>query len=206
MKDNRLIFIGAALLAIGSFMPLTSVPLWGEITMYKNGEGDGVILLFLAAASVAISFTKYRKPLYGIGGLALLITFIAISQISEMKSKADQGIAFLNILADTNFANTEYMQIGFSAIILLVGGGLLVFCGSLKTGHTNSVDTSPPPIPESHRRPVVTHEYANAQKMPSKSVDDRYDQLKKLKELFDADILSKEEFEAEKKQILGQDK
>lgn len=56
------------------------------------------------------------------------------------------------------------------------------------------------PPPEQYEEPIpaaAPHEAAPAE-------DDRYAKLKEAKELLDAGILTQEEFEAEKKKILGE--
>lgn len=40
---------GAGLMAFGVFLPFVKVPLFGSLNLFKNGSGDGVIILLLAA-------------------------------------------------------------------------------------------------------------------------------------------------------------
>lgn len=84
-------YLGSAIMAAGVFCPLVSIPIAGSINYFKNGEGDGTFLLFLAAASVAAIFWKRFKFLIVTGGAAIaILTFDLWNFFHKMSlSKAD---------------------------------------------------------------------------------------------------------------------
>jgi len=45
---------GAVLLAMGAFAPLVSAPMLGTINYVRNGNGDGVVILVIAAIALAV--------------------------------------------------------------------------------------------------------------------------------------------------------
>ncbi|ADW16417.1 hypothetical protein Despr_0230 [Desulfobulbus propionicus DSM 2032] len=60
-------------MAAGVFCPLVSIPIAGSINYFKNGEGDGTFLLFLAAISAAAIFWNRFKILVVTGGASIAI-------------------------------------------------------------------------------------------------------------------------------------
>jgi hypothetical protein len=64
---------GAAVLATGVFAPIFSAPVVGSFNYFRNGQGDGVFILILAAITVvAVAFRRWFV-LYGTGGGSLLL-------------------------------------------------------------------------------------------------------------------------------------
>ena len=64
---------GAAVLFIGAFLPLVSLPVVGTLNYFDNGLGDGVIIVILAGLSGV--FAAIRKPhllwITGLGSLGV---------------------------------------------------------------------------------------------------------------------------------------
>lgn len=87
--------IGSAMLTLGVFLPIISFPIVGSMNYFKNGEGDGTLILLLAVTSLFLTFRRRFEWLFttGIASLAMLVvTFIVVrmkmSSISEeMESK-----------------------------------------------------------------------------------------------------------------------
>jgi len=50
--DSRCSARGSILLAFGVFAPLVSIPMLGHLNYFRNGQGDGVIVLILAGVGV----------------------------------------------------------------------------------------------------------------------------------------------------------
>jgi hypothetical protein len=62
MKDSKtLALVGAALLFVGAFMPIISVPIIGSMNYFQNGRGDGVIIVLLALATAVFAGGGYVR-------------------------------------------------------------------------------------------------------------------------------------------------
>lgn len=127
-----LIFIGAAVLAAGCFMPIVSIGVL-KFSYYKNGHGDGLYVLILAGLILLGALGKSR-PVAGFLGIICLglISFdlyMATQKISEMQDKVAhdvQGNPFAGLaLAVSNSVSLEW---GWGVMYL---GGILVLLGAL---------------------------------------------------------------------------
>jgi hypothetical protein len=50
MQSKQIIaLIGAAVLCLGVFSPIVTIPLVGSMNYFRNGTGDGVVVLLFAA-------------------------------------------------------------------------------------------------------------------------------------------------------------
>ena len=74
-RGRLLGFIGAGLLAIGVFTPIARAPIVGSINYFRNGSGDGTIVLVCAAlAAFAAVRRRYHWLLpFGVFSASLLI-------------------------------------------------------------------------------------------------------------------------------------
>jgi len=121
--------VGSIVLFIGVFMPFVRVPIYGSMTYFRNGRGDGVIILIFAVASFALVILKRFKWLW-LTGLAsfgtLMFTFInfqiALSQARSHLKNSLAGNPFAR-LAEHAFGGVE-LQWGWA--FLVVGAVLLV--------------------------------------------------------------------------------
>ena len=71
----------AILLIIGVFAPIVSFPFVGDIDFFREGYGDGYILLIMAGLSVALAVTgRWKQVLVpGLGSLAVILwTFLGV--------------------------------------------------------------------------------------------------------------------------------
>ena len=133
MKTRQLLgLIGSIVLFVGVFAPIVSLPIVGTLNFFRNGQGDGVIILILAAISVVLVLTQKYKGLWitGVGSIAVcLFTFIEfqsrMSQIktdmeSELSGNPFRGIADIAI-------NSVQLEWGWA---LLIGGSVLVIAAA----------------------------------------------------------------------------
>ena len=88
---------GAILLTIGVFAPLIRLPIIGDINYFQNGQGDGVIILILAAASLVLTMAGRYKGLWftGIASLALIgFTYVNLqSTVQEIRVEMERDLA-----------------------------------------------------------------------------------------------------------------
>jgi len=88
---RRLGVTGSALLSVGVFCPIVSLPIVGKMNYFDNGEGGGTIILVFAIATAVLSLVE-RFPLLWLTGLGsigqLAITYFEFqSKLSDAKSK-----------------------------------------------------------------------------------------------------------------------
>jgi hypothetical protein len=120
---------GAALLAVGVFAPILRVPVVGSINYFRNGSGDGTILLVVALAAALATLLKrtyWLLPL-GVTSLALLtVVWLTLRQtISETQRSMDrdlEGNPFRGI-AD---AMSQSVQLEWGWAIMVGGAALLI--------------------------------------------------------------------------------
>ena len=127
--------VGSALLFIGVFTPIISLPIVGSVNYLQNGRGDGVIILILAIISVFLTLTnRYRFLLFtGAGSLAVLVfTFITFQmRISQMQSQMKQGMAD-NPFSGFGDAMLSTVQIQWGWAVLLIGAVIVTSTALLK--------------------------------------------------------------------------
>lgn len=133
MKDSKtLAFIGAALLFVGAFMPIVSLPIVGSLNYFQNGRGDGVIIVLIAVATALLAGTgRTRHVMWtGIAALAMLAyTFIRFqTAMSDARSRMEEE------LADNPFRGLAEMAVGSVQLqwgwaVLLIGAGIVTWAG-----------------------------------------------------------------------------
>jgi hypothetical protein len=133
MKDNKtLALIGAALLFVGAFMPIISVPIMGSMNYFQNGKGDGVVIVLLAAATAIFAGSGHVKHVLWTGLAAIVVlgfTFIRFhAKMNEARAELDAQMADnpFRGLADAAM-NSIQLQWGWA--VLLLGAGMAVYAG-----------------------------------------------------------------------------
>lgn len=124
--DSRtLALIGAALLFVGAFLPLVSVPIMGSINYVNNGGGDGIFIVGLAAISAVLALLgRTRFVLFtGLASLALLAFTYLNLQSNMSGARAKMGD---NPFADAAMAAIQ-MQWGWA--VLLLGALIVIYAG-----------------------------------------------------------------------------
>lgn len=118
ISPQTLGLVGALLLAVGTFLPVLSIPLGGTITYFNNGQGDGVFALVLAVVAGLLAFRAVRW-LWIPGGLALLL--LAYSFVNVQSKIADIQASSTGL--GSVLANGVSLQWGW--VILALGAGLI---------------------------------------------------------------------------------
>ncbi len=114
--------IGSALLVLGVFAPIVSVPLMGNLTYFQNGEGDGVIILVLALVSAILAFgRKFRFVWYTALSSAAVLTFTFVTFKMKM---ADMAKDMRASLAGNPFSG--FGEVALQSIQLQWGWALLI--------------------------------------------------------------------------------
>ncbi len=120
---------GAALLFIGAFLPIVSLPAVGSVNYFNNGQGDGTILIALALISALLVLIKRYKFLLVTGGLSLVLlgyTFFALNaRIADAKAALEAQLAgnpFIGIAQ----AAMQSVQMQWGWAVLVLGAVLLL--------------------------------------------------------------------------------
>jgi len=128
-RGRTLGLIGAGLLAIGVFTPIVRVPVVGSINYFRNGTGDGTVLLVIALLAVVAALLKRTSWLLPCGTASLaLLTIVWLSlreRISEMQASMNrdlEGNPFRGI-AD---AMSQSVQLEWGWAVMVAGAGLLI--------------------------------------------------------------------------------
>ena len=127
--------IGSAVLFVGVFAPIVSVPIMGNINYFNNGKGDGVIVLVLAAISLFLVLLKKFKGLWftGLGSIGIMVFTFVNFQISlantmtqmetELVGNPFRGIADMAM---------QSVQIQWGWALLIIGAALLIASAAIK--------------------------------------------------------------------------
>lgn len=135
MNRQTVGFVGSALLVVGVFMPMISLPILGSMNYFQNGEGDGTFVLILGVLSaVAVARQRYGALwLTGGASLALLTYAFATfqSRVSDVKANMGSGRednpfeGFANALL-----GTVQLQWGFA--VLVIGAVMVMVAANMK--------------------------------------------------------------------------
>jgi len=127
--------IGSAVLFVGVFVPIISIPIAGNINYFQNGKGDGVIVLILAIISFILVLLKKFKGLWftGLGSMAIMtFTFINFQMAlvdtrtqmeTELIGNPFRGIADIAM---------QSVQIQWGWALLIIGAVLLIASAAIK--------------------------------------------------------------------------
>ena len=132
-RDNRtLTLVGAAVLFIGVFLPIVSLPFVGSMNYVKNGRGDGVIVLILAVIAAGLALAGRTRDVIwpGIASLALLaFTFINFQlRIGRMKSEMTEQMKD-NPFGGLVEAMAGSVQLQWGWAVLVLGAALTIVAG-----------------------------------------------------------------------------
>jgi len=140
-RDNKkgtkqlLGLIGSAVLFVGVFAPIISLPIVGNMNYFQNGKGDGTIILVLAVISFIVVLLKMFCVLWftGLGSIALLVfAFVNFQKIftdintqtgTELVGNPFGGLADMAM---------QSVQIQWGWALLIIGAILLIASAAIK--------------------------------------------------------------------------
>ena len=117
---------GSAVLALGAFVPIVSFPIIGSINYFNNGQGDGILIVLLAAVAAVLAFLGQYKFLWIPGGASLVLLVITLTRFIQVVNDAQSEIT--DSLAGNPFAG---LAEGLMASVQLQWGWMLLFLGSV---------------------------------------------------------------------------
>jgi Type IV pilin-like G and H, putative len=131
---------GAALVLLGVFTPIVSLPVVGTLSLFSNGSENGIAVLSLAIISIVFMVKGIYPWVYGTGlGLLLIVggVFAQLSSaIAAVKSNADRELSGnpFRGLADAAMAA---VQLQWGWVILFLGIGMILTAAYLKKPRLN---------------------------------------------------------------------
>ena len=134
--------LGSSFLAIGVFVPIVRLPIIGTVNYFRNGEGDGVIVLILAVVSLILVTKRMYRWLWltsaaSIGVLGFTLVNL-ISKISEVKEEMNKQMAelgdnpFRGLAEGLADAAMGTVQIEWGWVVLASGVALVMLCAGMK--------------------------------------------------------------------------
>jgi len=138
MNKKQIIgLIGSAILFIGVFAPVVSLPLIGDQNYFEKGEGVALIVLILAVISliVVIITQKYDAALLftGIGSLSVIL----FSLVDFLKGISENPFRDLSDMA------MQPVKIQWGFAVLILGALLLIASGAMKIDEKIQVSDEP---------------------------------------------------------------
>lgn len=133
MRNQNLAHVGAALLIVGLFTPIVSMPIVGNVSLFNNGSNISAMVLLLLAVGAAVLAAKglEQDVLWpGSGASAILIYAFGRLQygLSEMRESVTKELAG-NPFAGIAQAAVGTVQVQWGWLVLATGAGLLVYSG-----------------------------------------------------------------------------
>ena len=135
MKPRQVVALIAGIaLIIGPFCPIVSFPIVGDMTYFKNGEGDGTIVVALGVVTLILGAMRMYILLWltGVGSVGMATyTFLQIrhkigelsSSISgDLKDNPFRGLADVAVQA---------VQIKWGLGVVIVGGVLAMAAAAM---------------------------------------------------------------------------
>ena len=130
MDKKELGIAGSIILFIGVFTPIVSVPILGSLNYFRNGEGDGAIVLILATIAFVLALTEKLKYLWipGLGSLGvMLFTFLTfMSRKSQLKTEIFSKAEGNPLLRGIAGMAMESVQLQWGWAIMFVGASLTI--------------------------------------------------------------------------------
>jgi len=116
--------VGSLLLVVAPFAPFISAPIFGRITLFQQGKGDGVILLIVALVGLGLSLFGRYGFLWVSGGLGLFeignlfyFFYYHLPDAIETYKRQATGSIFASI-GEITLSNVDP---DWGAIVLLLG-------------------------------------------------------------------------------------
>lgn len=117
---------GSAVLALGAFVPIVSLPIVGSINYFNNGQGDGIFIVLLAAIAAMLTLFGQYKFLWIPGVASLVLLLITFTRFIQVVNDAQSELT--DSLAGNPFAG---LAEGLMASVQLQWGWVLLFLGSI---------------------------------------------------------------------------
>jgi hypothetical protein len=119
-------FSGAAVMALGTFMPIVSLPIVGSINYFNNGQGDGLFIIIFSAVAAALAGFGLYKFLWLPGAVSSVLLLVTLSRFIQVMNEAKAKLS--DSLEGNPFAG---LATGLMNSVQLQFGWMFLFLGSL---------------------------------------------------------------------------
>jgi len=131
MTNKNLIYAGAALLIVGLFMPVVTLPIVGGMNLLSNGTNElGIMLVVLAAASAILAANGRERDVIYPSAAAVALVVYAFARLelmlSQMRATLAQGLKD-NPFAGLAQSAASAVQLQWGWLVLAAGSGLLLY-------------------------------------------------------------------------------
>lgn len=124
------IYVSAILLAVGVFLPLTKLPVYGEVSYHRIASTESyLVVLFALTAPALLLLNKSRFLVGSVVGVWLVLLFPAIKSLFKSRDTgfvAQMGEKASSVM--TEFAGNMFLNIAefhWGGLVFLIG--LIVF-------------------------------------------------------------------------------
>lgn len=205
--------VGSLVLLLGVFAPIVRLPMIGSMNYFRNGSGDGVILIAMAILSLLFIFREQPAKLFWTASASLAtltFTFLYFNwKMYQMRSEMDKSLAGNPFRGLAELAQSS-IQIEWGWIILVLGAGLLFLSALSNKFQIYSFDELLQVVSRRSRSAESQSLYSGSTRVPSSSEhasnmagnSSIADELLKLNELLKVGAISSDEFNQLKAKLL----
>ena len=141
-NDPRLMLglFGSALLILGAFCPIVSVPILGSLNYFMNGKGDGTIICVLAGGSALFSLARLFPWLWLTGGGSLGMLIYTFTRFQSGMKDAQRKLS--SDLQDNPFREAaqgmmDSVQIQWGFAVLVIGALLVIAAAAIPNSNAS---------------------------------------------------------------------
>lgn len=124
--------VATAILVLGCFAPIVTVPIVGDMNYVGGGRRDGMFVVGLAFVGLLLAFTGRVRGLMITGGLSALIIVVGLvdlfRRVDEAKAEMTKGAS--GLFGGLVQAMAESVQIQWGWVPLLAGAALTIAVGA----------------------------------------------------------------------------
>lgn len=123
------VYVSAVMLALGMFLPLTNIPVYGDVSYHRIAKVEAYLVLVFALAAPVMLFLKQTKRLFFAPvGVWIVLLFPAIK--SALTPRSSKGM-FSGITDGASGVMGEFAARLFLNIANFEWGGLIFIAGLL---------------------------------------------------------------------------
>lgn len=159
-KQQIIGIIGALLLIIGVFLPVISVPMLGQLSLFNNGRSDGAIILALSILCFIIIFFQQFRAILIISFVILSILGYDLYQFKSTLNKVRQETSAAldgNPFQGLGNAMIDSIQLQYGWAVLFIGCIILIISVIYKE-NSQQANNSDSQVDQKQSRKVIAHD------------------------------------------------
>lgn len=166
------ILIAAAIMALGAFCPIVTLPIIGSISYVMRGNGDGIIIVGCSAAIIGLTIFEYRRSTAIIAAGALVMMIVTLTRFAALLSKAQADAAqSAKSNAFGGLASLMVNSVGLGwGWVLLFGGAIGVLALALLAPRQIASSNDPKSEPQADSASFASADATIAEYLKNRSV------------------------------------